>query len=176
MTFKLSPRNRQLILLIVQLLIIILCVTVIETIYNKNILPDKKVKQSFVQTNCLLISKELAKKKCLITRYRSDFIVRYTANGETFQNKVSGNGLDNSYTLDRTTQENNLNKLVVGDYYPCWFNAEAPNTVVLIQRERWTGIYPIFIPAVLLIVATYYFLRTFFRFFGFGRIRKSSND
>lgn len=147
-----------------QVIVFILCVAYIQMIYHKNIAPDQRVSDTFTQTQCTLLSKHLAQAGKLTHRYRADFQLRYSVAEKIYQSTASANGLDLSFTSDRTLEENQLNQFQLGRAYPCWVDPNAPQTVVLVQRHNWSSTFQLFIPAVLAIVMLYFIMRTLFTF------------
>lgn len=151
--------GRNLVLLIGQLIVIILCLGYIEFIYYSNILPDKTVSETYTETQCLVSDERISKHGEIVHEYRADFLIQYTANGITYNKWVSGNGLDTSFTTNRASQEDVLSGFTVGQNYSCWYNPEHPEIAVLVLRHSWTSTFPLFIPSVVLLIAVYFFWR-----------------
>jgi hypothetical protein len=157
-------------ILIAQCIILFICVAYIFEGYYVNINPDKKVKETFKQTDCFLLSKKLVTKGHVISQYRADFRVSYTVNNAQYTKWVSGNGLDSSFTYDNTEQENMLSRFENGATYPCWYNPEDHGQVVLVMRKNWTATYSLMVPSVIFIIIAYYFSKGIMRFY---RTRKT---
>jgi hypothetical protein len=128
-----------------------------------NIDPDKKVRETFKLTDCFLLSKKLASKGHVFTQYRADFRVSYNVNNVQYTKWISGNGLDVYFTHDNQSQENILSRFDNGNTYPCWYNPEDHQQVVLVSRKNWTAIYSLIVPVIIFSVVSY--------FFGKGMIR-----
>lgn len=146
-------------LLVGQFLVLLLCVTAISYVYTSDIYPDKQAKTLFQKTTCFLISKKLSGHGHVVDLYRADFLISYQANGARYSRWVSGNGLDTSYSRNETEQENLLTQYDVGGSYPCWYNPENPQIVILIERHDWLSTFPVMIPAVIAILSFYFFFK-----------------
>jgi hypothetical protein len=169
---KFAMTARNVLLLIGQLVIIVLCILYIEFVYYTNVRPDKYVKENYSTTTCTIVKEQVTIGGRVLHSYRADFYVTYPANGKTYSRWVSGNGLDRSFTTDRASQEAIMHQFAVGQNYPCWFNPNNPQKMVLVQRGNWTTTFPLFIPSVVLLIMGYYFLRNLFGLFGYVRAKK----
>lgn len=161
--FQLSSR---VLYTIAQFIVIIACMGYIDFVYYNDILPDKEVKENFVQTDCTINDKQLATKGHVVHSYRANFLVTYAANGVGYRAWVTGNGLDQAYFSDQTVQQEALDSFAVGGTYPCWYNPDTPQIVVLVLRQNWTSTLPLLIPSVVALIALYYFLRNLFILLG----------
>ncbi len=147
-----------------QLVILIICIGFIEFIYYGNIYPDKLVKESFEETNCRLVSKNLTTVGRVLHRYRADFLLNYTVGNTSYQNWASGNGLDRSFSTDQDLQQEELDQFEENGIYPCWYNPEAPQIIVLVLRHSWSSTFPLFIPSVIALIMIYYIARGIYEF------------
>ena len=145
-----------------QLFILFVCIAYVQHVYFTNILPDKMAKESFLQTSCFLISKKLADKGHLVHRYRADFLVSYHVNGVQYNRWVSGNGLDRSYSKTSAGKEDLLAQYDVGKSYPCWYDPDSPQSIVMVMRRDWFSILPIIVPLAVGVLTLYYCLKSFF--------------
>jgi len=150
--------SSRILLILAQCLILIACVWYIESFYFNNIYPDQYAKDNFLQTDCFVISKMLATKGRVIKSYRSDFWVNYNVNNTQYTEKVSGNGLDISFTRNRLEQENLLSQFSVGGSYLCWYDKDAPYRVMLVMRHNWLSTFPLMVPSVIIVIVLYYLL------------------
>lgn len=155
--------RKSVFLLIGQLCVLLACLAYVFFTYSFNINPDKQVKQSFLHTDCFLLSKKLSSKGHILRQYRADFRVSYTVNNVQYTRWVSGNGLDNSFMHDATEQEEVLSQFDDGGSYPCWYNPTDPEEVVLVMRKNWTSTFPLMLPAVIFILAFYFFVKNILR-------------
>ncbi len=160
-------------LFIGQIIIVILCVAYMDFIYNTNIYPDKQVEDNFDQTTCYVTSKRLSIKGTILHSYRADFLVNYKApTGPTqYSHWVSGNGLDLSFTQNRSSQENLLDQFEIGSVYPCYYNPQDPQVTVLVLRHSWTSTLPLLVPAAIIAVMGYYILKTLLQWMGTARVK-----
>lgn len=158
--------GRNILLLIGQIIIIAACIAYIEFIYYGNILPDKVVSETYTQTECLVSDERIATHGKVVHHYRADFLITYMANGVKHSRWVSGNGLDESFTTNRSSQEDVLSGYTVGQSYPCWYNPNAPEVAVLVLRHSWVSTFPLFIPSVVLLIVIYYLWRNVYELIG----------
>lgn len=142
--------------------------------YFKNIDPDKKVKETFKQADCFLLSKKLVTKGHVFTQYRADFRVSYNVNNVQYTKWVSGNGLDTSFSYDDTEQENLLARFDNGSTYPCWYHPDDHGQVVLVLRKNWTATYALMVPSVILIIFSYYFTKGIMQLFRKRKVKSKS--
>lgn len=163
--------SRHLFLFAGQLAVFIFCFSFINFFYYENILPDREVKNFYQQTTCTVLQKTLSERGRFFHEYRSDFLVSYTANGRLYRSQATGNGLDQSYTSNRQSQEAALDQFEVGQNFDCWFNPAAPQLVVLVLRHSWTSTFPLLIPTAIAIIAFYYMGRSFFAFLGVATVK-----
>lgn len=168
--------GRKIILFAGQLVILFFCIWYIEFIYYTNIYPDKLVKETYEQTNCIVVNKTLSSKGHLLSSFRADFLVSYTAAGVQYREWISGNGLDRSFTTDRASQESVLDQFDVNATYPCWYNPETPQLIVIALRHNWASTFPLFIPSVIAFIMIYYLARTLFEFLGENAIKLRKNN
>lgn len=154
--------GRKTLWLVILIIILVICIVYIDYMYHANILPDKKVDETFTQSDCTILDKKLQETGRMIHHYRADFSVSYLADGKNYISQTSANGLDRSFTTDRASEEEGLNQFVIGSTYPCWYDPAAPGIVVLVQRHSWSSTLPLLIPAVLAMIMIYYILRTLF--------------
>jgi len=145
-----------------QIIILIMCIYYLQFFYFKHILPDKEVKHSFQQTTCRVLEKALQKKTGMVDRYRSQFTLRYQVKGAVYQETTSGNGLDTSFAFDHPAAIALFNRFQVNQLYPCWYNPEAPNQVVLALRSSWSTTDFLIIPIIVVVIIIYNLLRSFF--------------
>lgn len=155
-----SYLTRSRFLLLLSLVCILLsCIGYIQYIYTFNILPDKRVQQDFIKTQCFLISKKLNIKGHFFRSYRADFLVSYTVNGVNYSRWLSGNGLDKSYNRTGNEQEDILSQFEVGGAYSCYYNPSNPKQAVLVFRHDWLSTFPLMIPAAFSALAFYYLVK-----------------
>jgi hypothetical protein len=154
-------------LFIAQFFILLICFAYIEFIYYNNILPDKEVVEEFTQSNCSIIKKELGEKGHVIHRYRANFLVTYAVNNFEYKTWATGNGLDQAYFHDQDQQQGLLDQFDVSVSYPCWYNPNAPQIVVLVLRHDWMSTLPLAVPTIVGLITFYYFMKAILLFFGF---------
>jgi|GEM_PF-1351141 len=149
-----------------QIFILVVCIEFMQVLYNNDILPDKLVKETYIQTDCTILSKKLDEKGRLIKQYRADFQVNYLVNDKVYQAAVTGNGLDQAYFHKRQPQQDILDQFVIGSSYPCWYNPQIPQIMVLVLRHNWSSTLPLAIPTIIGLIALYYILKNIFVFLG----------
>lgn len=158
---ELSPITRYLFLLIGQILLVVLCIGCIEFIYYRDILPDKVVSETYIETQCTIVDEQVEKRGKIVPLYRANFLINYTSTeGNSYNTWVSGNGLDQTFSTDKTMQEDVLDEYDIGQVYPCWYNPQAPEIAVLVLRQSWASTFPLFIPSVILLIVLYFVWRT----------------
>lgn len=164
-------RKRRLFLLFAQAIIIVVSIFYANYVYEAQILPDITVSDTYDVAQCLVENEKIVEKGTLLHSYRADFLVSYSVEDEPYRTWVSGNGLDTSFTTDRASQRAVLDQFEVGQTYPCWYDPEAPEVVVLVLRHDWAATFPWFVPFVVLLIVIYGFLQQLIQFF-----RKTPND
>jgi hypothetical protein len=167
----LITRNR-IALLAGQFIALILCIIYIEYIYFANILPDKRAKENYQQTDCFLIAKQLNSKGKWVTRYRADFLISYNVGGVQYSRWVAGNGLDMSYSSNQAEQTRILAQFVTGEAYPCWYDSNEPERAILVMRHNWLSTFPLLLPSVIGVIVLYYLILNLIQLAGFARMRK----
>jgi hypothetical protein len=156
-SFNTNAMKSRILSLILQGIILLLCAAYLHYGYFVNINPDKQVKETFKMTECFLLSKKLVSRGHLFTQYRAEFRVSYNVNNVQYTKWVSGNGLNDSFTQNNAEQENILSQYDNGMNYPCWYNPDDHEQVVLVLRKNWTDTYALMVPAVIFILTAYYF-------------------
>lgn len=156
--------NRIFILMIQFLILLVSCVY-IDYLYLTNIRPDQLAKANFVKTECLVMSKKLSSRGQYLHRYRADFLVNYHANGVQYNRWVSGNGLDFSYSLNSTPEEQLLSDYEDGHHYACWYNPENAEEAYLVPRRHYLSLLPLIVPALAIMTVLILFIRSAFRLF-----------
>jgi hypothetical protein len=146
----------RILLILTQCVILIACVWYIESFYFNHIYPDQYAKDYFLQTDCFVISKRLVTKGRVIKSYRADFWVNYSVDAIPYTEKVSGNGLDISFSRNRLEQQNLLTQFDVGGSYLCWYDKEAPGRVILVMRHNWLSTFPLMVPSAIIVIVLYY--------------------
>ncbi|EKD70121.1 MAG: hypothetical protein ACD_46C00628G0003 [uncultured bacterium] len=164
-----AKKGRRFVLLMIQIGILLISASVIDFFYSKNIAPDKEAAERYKRTECLIINKKLSEKGHVIRRYRSDFLISYSINGVQYNRWVSGNGLDLSYSQNQRSQVVLLGQFVVGKQYPCWYDPESPQMAVLMLRHNWQSTFPLIIPAIVVVLTIYYFLKNLLSLTGIAR-------
>jgi hypothetical protein len=148
------------------LIVLIVCAVSIKYIYFSNLLPDKQAIQSYSQTSCFLISKQIKSAGHLAQAYRADFLISYNVNGVQYNRWVSGNGMDMSFGRNFEEQKAILSRFDIGRTYPCWYNPANPQISVLILRHNWRSIFPLLVPSSVGLAAFYYLLANLSIFIG----------
>lgn len=159
-TINYTDIGRQLLILIGQVLILILCIFYIKVAYQETIVPDQLVSTTFRQANCLVVDKELSKRGIIFPRYRTDFLLSYSVEGRNYKSWASGNGLNHSYLLGKNSEQKILDTFKQNQTYPCWYNPNAPQIVVLVLRSDWSSEYSLVIPAIIILMMFLYACRT----------------
>jgi hypothetical protein len=154
--------KNRLVQLMGQSIVLFLCLAYVEHVYVTNIFPDKQAQELFQPTQCVVMAKRLSAKGRLIYRYRADFLISYSANGEQYQRWVSGNGLDRGFFRDGTEQKSLLTQFKVGGMYPCWYSPTSPQQAMLLVRSNWLSTLPLLVPCAVAMVVLYYLLKTLF--------------
>jgi hypothetical protein len=147
--------RKQMLMLIGQLLVLVICVAFIKQSYVANLFPDKEAQQSFRQTECFLVNKKLAEIDQPVWQYRADFLISYNVNGTQYNRWVSGNGLDMSYNQDQEKQATILSHYAVGKIYVCWIDTKNPQMAILVPRHNWVSAFKLLIPSVMVILLLY---------------------
>lgn len=163
---NLSSSGKRLLIFAGQLAVLFFCIWYIQFIYYTNIYPDKLVKETYVATDCTVQSKTLSQKGKVLKSYRADFLISYSAAGAAYKVWVSANGLDRSFTSDRSAEEDLLGQFDVGSAYTCWYNPETPGIVVIVLRHNWASTFPLFIPSLIAFSMIYYLGKAIFEFLG----------
>lgn len=168
MDFQLfSVMGRKAVYFIIQILILLFCLWFVEFIYYKDIYPDKRVKENFEQVDCRILNKTLESRGRVFKSYRGDILLNYTTNENTpFSVWTSVNGLNRSFTTNQASQEDLLSQFDMNSTYPCWYNPQKPEQVVIVLRHNWTSTFPLFIPSVIAIIMLYSLSKISFEFFG----------
>lgn len=167
----LSHFGTRVVLFIGQFLFLLVCILYLDFIYITNILPDKRAKETFQQTQCFVISKKLSVRGQLLHKFRSDFLISYNVNGVQYNRWVSGNGLDLSFGRNASDQEDILSKYDVGGTYPCWYDAKNAQVAILVGRTNWISTYPILVPAAAGIIILYFFVKNLFHILRTSKIK-----
>lgn len=146
-------------LLLGQLLVLVFCIVYIDYIFITNIRPDQYASQNFVKTDCFIMSKKLSTTDTYVRRYRADFLINYHANGVQYNRWVSGNGLDMTYSLSNSTEEQSLSDYENGSNYTCWYDPKNPEVALLVMRRNWYVTLPLIIPAVVGVISFFLVLK-----------------
>ena len=146
-------------LLIGQLIVITVCVAYVRYNYTTHILSDKQARTAFKRTQCFLVSKKLSTKGHFVRQFRSDFLVNYNVSGIHYNRWVTSNGLDSSFSSEESGQEDILSQYDVGSTYSCYYNPRDPQQVLLVFRHDWLTTFPLMLPAAIMVITLYYFLR-----------------
>ena len=154
--------ENKLVLLIGQSIVLLICVFYINHFYTENIYPDKRAKEVFRQTNCLLLDKKLNSKESKPNQflYRADFLINYSVNHVQYTRGVSGNGLNVLFSKHAAPKEEILSRFTVGGTYPCWYDPDNPSIAVLVMRHYWFSTFPLIFPSILGVIVFYFFLTT----------------
>ena len=159
----LSQPESRIALLLGLLLILIACALYMDFTYSSDILPDKQAQKTYLKTPCFLMSKKLSTKGYFIHTYRANFLVSYVVNGVKYKRWVSGNGLDMTFNRDEVDQEDTLSQYDVGETYTCYYDSANPQNAFLVERHNWLSIIPLIVPALIFIIAFYYFIRNIYK-------------
>lgn len=163
----------RILLLLGQLFILIACFLYVELVYQVNILPDKKAKETYQKTDCVVMSKRLTMRGHFFHSYRADFLISYSVGGARYNHWVSGNGLDPSLTRDQIGEEDILTRFDVGATYPCWYNPLHPESAILVARHNWYSTFSLMLPAAVFVLVSYFFIRNLISLLGlFSRKHK----
>ena len=156
----------KLLLFFAQIFILLACLEFTQIFYTNDILPDKEVRDNYIQTSCVVLAKKLSQKGHILHRYRADFLISYEVNTKPLQAWATGNGLDHAFFRDRGEQEDALSQFEVGNNYPCWYNPVTPQLAVLVLRHDWASTLPLAVPTIVSLVTAYYLLKSILQFFG----------
>jgi hypothetical protein len=105
------------------------------------------------------MNKKISTKGKFPRKYRADFLVSYQADGVQYTRWVSANGLDRGFSRHVAAQDQALTLFNDGKSYPCWYNPENPEMIMLVQREFWSYFSPVILPALAGIVAGILFIK-----------------
>lgn len=159
-----SAKNRLIVMLVLEGIVLILCLTHIQHIYYTNIRPDKKIPETYKASTCTIVNKNLEEKKGFIwSRYRARFQVANKLKGAELNGVTFGNGLDDYFTTDKISQLQLLDQFKVGGTYSCWVNPLATQQIVLRLRHNWESIFSIFLPAILFLLIIYFFSQSLYQ-------------
>src|SRR5262249_22857986 len=91
-----------------------------------------RANHTWIETNCVVLSTRLAESMHSGgTHYRPQVTIRYKVGEQTHQATTYGI-LDGSSNL-RSLEQAKLDKFVVGQQYPCWYDPADPNSVILVR-------------------------------------------
>lgn len=155
-----SKSGHRVLILLGQFLVLVFCFIYLDFVYLTNIRPDQLAKETFLQTNCFIMSKKLSTKGKFVRRYRADFLINYHANGVQYNRWVSGNGLDMSYSMNSSAEEQMLTNYDNGGNYTCWYNPGNAEMAVLVMRRNWLPVVSLIIPLLAGIVMVLSITRT----------------
>ncbi|HTM63608.1 MAG TPA: hypothetical protein VL360_03805 [Gammaproteobacteria bacterium] len=151
--------NRILILL-AQFVILLCFIIYFDFLYFTNFRPDIQAEQNFQQSQCLVMSKKLVTRGKFFKRYRAEFLVNYHANGAQYNRWVSGNGLDNSYSHNETSQEVILSNYDNGVNYQCWYDPKNAEKIILLFRQNWYSLYSFILPGIAGLIVLLFFCKS----------------
>jgi hypothetical protein len=98
--------------------------------------PEWRVNRRFVENTCLLAAKREGTRVAngLVT-YRPEFVYRHVVDGKEYLGRSYD--ITGAYTADRAMVQATLARFEVGKSYPCWYDPQDPNVVVL--RRGYTS-------------------------------------
>lgn len=143
-----------------QLALIAVCAIFIKYQYTADIHPDQEARNTFQQSNCLVVSKKLSIVGGYAQLYRADFLIHYNVDGVQYNHWVSGNGLDKSYGFRRSTQEDLLAQYQEGETYSCWYDSDQPQVSILLLRHDWYSFLLLLMAGFVGLMAAYFLSNT----------------
>lgn len=149
-------KNRLILTIFGQVIILIVCVSYIFYEYLLFIAAEKNVAEHFKETVCLVTNKRLLVENQF---YRADFLIHYTVNGTSYFNWVTAKGLDQSLS-DYKSENALLSYFDIGTAYPCWYDPDDPRVAVLVLHHNWLSTFPLMIPVSISIIMCYFILST----------------
>jgi len=142
-------------------------------VYYFNIYPDKRVKEDFTETTCLIVNKFLDQKGHIVPRYRAHFLINYIYQNRAYTQWVSGNGLDMAYSANQAEQEELVAQFNLNSSYQCWVNPENPQISVLVLRHDWLSTTPLILPTIIMLTVFYYLFTNIAAILAIRRAKKT---
>ncbi len=159
---KINQSGNRVLVMLVQFLLLLGCLIYMDYLYITQVRREHLAAQKFVETQCFVMTKKLSTKGRFFRRYRADFLINYAANGAQYTRWVTGNGLDTSYISNSASQSKVLSNFADGKNYPCWYNAQNPEEVVLVHRNQWSSTLTFIIPGLVALMTFFFFAKNIF--------------
>ena len=97
---------------------------------------ESRANHDSVETRAVVVDKYVASAEVEgVTKYRPEIVVRYEANGRSYESKTFD--AVRVYLTDRETCEQHLRAFDVGGEYPCWYDPSSPDKAVLRRGYSW---------------------------------------
>lgn len=100
------------------------------------VVPEYRANHVFVETPCVVRDKELGRKDTAEgPRFRPEIRIEYQVQGETYV--VRTYDIRQAYSASQEAAQAVLDRFVVGQQYPCWYDPDDPRVAVLARGYSW---------------------------------------
>lgn len=100
------------------------------------VVPEYRANHVFVETPCVVRDKQLGRQDTADgPRFRPEIRIEYQVAGETYV--VRTYDIRQGYTADQEEAQAILDRFVVGQHYPCWYDPDEPTVAVLVRGYSW---------------------------------------
>lgn len=100
------------------------------------VVPEYRANHVFVETQCVVRDKQLGRKDTAEgPRFRPEIRIEYQVAGETYV--VRTYDIRQAFGAGQEEAQAVLDRFVVGQQYPCWYDPDDPKVAVLVRGYSW---------------------------------------
>jgi len=124
-------------------------------IFTFFVIPEWRVNHDFVETTCTVLSSHMRTSENG-TLYRPEIVIEYQVDGVDYKAPTYdiATALDtgSSYSSDKEGKQAILSAFAKHRQYPCWYDAENPKLVVLVQGYSWWVWLSLIVPVSFILI------------------------
>ncbi|MFV2065636.1 MAG: DUF3592 domain-containing protein [Pirellulales bacterium] len=115
------------------------------------VIPEWRANRHFVEHTCTVVKKQVANRTSNdATQFRPELLVQYEIDGQEIESWAFD--IHHTSSKSREAAKAALDNFEVGESYPCWYDPNAPTTVILIRGYRWWMWLLLILPASFIMI------------------------
>lgn len=113
-------------------------------------LPEWAANHRFVEARAVVLKKRIGESAFEESSYRPEILIRYHVADEAYDTWTYD--ATRTFSNDRDEAETILDRFVIGQQYPCWYNPNDPSQAVLVRGYSWLSWLMLLLPLGFIVV------------------------
>ncbi|MBX3411818.1 MAG: DUF3592 domain-containing protein [Pirellulales bacterium] len=113
-------------------------------------LPEWAANHQFLEARAVVLKKRIGESTSADAAYRPEILIRYQVEDEAYE--TWSYDVTRNYASNRDEQQKILDRFVIGQQYPCWYNPHDPSQAVLVRGYSWGSWLMLLLPLSFVVV------------------------